>query len=381
MTTPRCRSRWGAPGAVLLCNSIMCCAGFAAFSGRPQVSPDKDKPLKSRRVDYETYGGFAGVLRQITVAGDGKMMVTTGDIFAAPVRFQAKPVEMARIIVALRGRYYPVGPTGADLLAALNPIQRRGLALASGSKVARIGSSPEPWTVEYSYSGGLAGISAHIAVNCDGSVTVGDPRDQSEQVRFAATIDDMARIVAELRKLNLSGPPQVMPPAKPMPDAIEESLSVTYGSQQCPIAPRGSTLPAVLHPIITRGMNLIMDAKWARAGSFRAGRTWTVQLEIRDARGYFHGEYWNAEWTRRGESETFDAVWHNTRTNEELHDIVILDSAERGHVSLHRPSQNQRLEGSYRPESPDRIFGNLAQSVSGCPGCPGPYWRATIKYQ
>jgi hypothetical protein len=240
----------------------------------------------------------------------------------------------------------------------------------------------KPWTINYSYSGGILLRSASITVTEDGSVTVTNRFFHPGQALFSATSDEMAKISAALEQLNLSGPPRALPPATPMPDAITASLEVTYDGRKYQMETRDSALLAVLNPIMARGQQQIVDNPPAQAGPFRLGRKWEVQLEVRDAHGLFHGEYWNAVWTRRGDTNEFDAVWRNTRTNEEVRDTVELDSAERGHVVLRRSSQNQRLEGAYQAENPSHISGTLvAPGVSGCAGCPGLYWRATIEYQ
>jgi hypothetical protein len=76
-------------------------------------------------------------------------------------------------------------------------------------------------------------------------------------------------------------------------------------------------------------------------------------------------------WTRRGDSNIFDAVWRNTRTNAEQRETVTMDSAERGHVVLHPSTGNQTMEGTYSPDLQNHLSGYL---TSG----PHWYWEAVI---
>jgi len=230
----------------------------------------------------------------------------------------------------------------------------------------------QTWRIDYSYSGGLAGLVRRITVTDDGNVTVVDGLSRPAEARFAATPAEMAKIVAALRELNLSGPPRALPPARPMPDAFTSSLKVLYGGQEYPIGEAGAALVSVLEPILIRGLQRAADENWARAGTLRLGRVWDAKIEVRDDKGMWHGEYWHGVWTRRGDTQTFDAVWRNTRTNEELRETVTLDSAERGHVLLHRSTGNQTMEGTYWPEHQDRLAGFL---TSG----PHWYWEAAMR--
>jgi hypothetical protein len=92
------------------------------------------------------------------------------------------------------------------------------------------------WKIDYSFSGGLAGLRRHMTVSDDGSVIVVSGNFHPDQARFSATSAEMAKILAALRQLSLSGPPRALPPTRPMPDAFMSSLEVTYGGLEYPIA-------------------------------------------------------------------------------------------------------------------------------------------------
>jgi len=87
--------------------------------------------------------------------------------------------------------------------------------------------------------------------------------------------------------------------------------------------------------------------------------------EVRDGEGIFHGEQWTGIWTRQADDNTFSAVWHNSKSNEEVRDTVILDSATRGQVKLHRSSGEIHYDVSYTAEHPDQLSGY----VSSCAHC------------
>ena len=230
-----------------------------------------------------------------------------------------------------------------------------------------------PWTIQYSVSGGLIGLRHSLTLDDSGSVTVIDGNFYDAQARFSASPTDMAAITGTLRLMCVSAPPPMVRPERPMPDAIENLLQVTCGGRTFRVGKEGASLLALLRPMMSRGLQQAIDEKWATAGPFRPGRTWSVKIEVRDDQGMFHGEYWRGVWTREGDSDTFDAFWNNTRTGAEVRETVSLELAERGTVVLHRTSLDQTLKGGYSPDHPEKIAGYLMS--------PHWYWEATIQGQ
>ncbi len=229
--------------------------------------------------------------------------------------------------------------------------------------------APPPWSISYSLSGGIAGLNRRLTLASDGQATAADLRTPGRQASFTATPAELAAVSAALAKADLSAP---LPPANPrVSDAMYQTLQVTYGDKLYPKV-AAAEITALLAPILNRGLKLAEDQRWQTTGAFDAGARWDVQIEVRDAQGIFHGEYWRGQWTRRPGVNTFDAVWRNTRTNEELRETVTLESAERGRVLLRRASSGQTMEGSYTAEDPLHLTGYLAPN-------PRWYWKAAIQ--
>ena len=226
------------------------------------------------------------------------------------------------------------------------------------------------WTINYSVSGGMTGRFEHLVLRDDGEAMVEGGRRL--RTTFKISTEQLARIQASVARIDLAA---ARPPAKPPnhPDMQSISLTITRGGREIPIGQQGQDLMAALQPIVAQGLKRAEDEMWAKAGPFRLGRIWKVQEEVRDDQGMWHGEEWDGTWTRRADTHTFDAVWRNNRSNLEVRDTVILDSAERGIVHLHRGAGLLRYEGSYDPDHPEGLVGFITPSH----GCS---WRASIQY-
>jgi hypothetical protein len=245
---------------------------------------------------------------------------------------------------------------------------------AQGSATPQAESSPHkgfsgPWTIRYSVEGGIAGRNEHLTLQQDGQAEVtGRPGKTSFQI----SAGQLARIAGIVQNLDLSA---TTAPAKPknVPDMLYSSLTITYDGREHPIGPDGKNLAIEVQSIMSEGLRRAEDEKWIKAGPFRPGRTWQVSEEVRDGQGLWHGELWVGTWTRRGDSNTFDAVWHNNKSNQELRDAVVLDSAGRGKIAMHRQSSDVKYDGWYRAERQDDITGYITPH----PNCT---WRVTISY-
>ena len=231
-------------------------------------------------------------------------------------------------------------------------------------------ASSRTWTINYAVSGGIAGISQRLSLRDYGEATVESRREG--QTTFKISPEQLARIRGLVQRLNLSAPPPAKP-AENIPDMLYHSLTVTSGGHEVPIGAEGSELAKELQSILAEALKRAEDEKWNKAGVFRLGRVWKVQEEVRDNQGMWHGEQWDGTWTRRADTHIFDAVWRNNKSNEEVRDTVVLDSAERGSVILHRASGKVKYQGSYAANQPESVSGYLNPSHA----C---WWRATIQY-
>lgn len=241
----------------------------------------------------------------------------------------------------------------------------------AGQSTSRHETAPtQPWSIEYSATGGVAGISQHLVLHDSGEAVVEGRRGL--QTTFHIPSEQLARIQALVQRIDLSAPP----PAKPkvgIPDMLDQSLIITSGGKEVLIGQQGRDLIAALQPILDQGRQRAEDEMWAKAGPFRLGRVWKVQEEVRDNRGLWHGEEWDGTWTRRADANAFDAFWRNNRSNQEVRDTVIVDLAERGKVKLHRGSGNVKYDGGYAAEHPESLTGYISPSQ-------GSSWRASIEY-
>lgn len=231
-------------------------------------------------------------------------------------------------------------------------------------------ASAAGWTIDYSVRGGITGRFEHLVLRDDGEAVVEGGRRL--RTTFKISAEQLARIQASVARIDFAADrPRFKPPNHP--DMQINSLTITRGGREIPIGQQGQDLTSALQPIVAQGLKRAGDEMWAKAGPFRLGRVWTVQEEVRDNQGMWHGEEWDGTWTRRADTHTFDAVWRNNRSNREVRDTVILDSAERGSVKLHRGTDPLKYEGGYDVDHLENLIGYITPSH----GCS---WRASIQY-
>lgn len=96
--------------------------------------------------------------------------------------------------------------------------------------------------------------------------------------------------------------------------------------------------------------------------SFNSGRIWAVR----------EGE-WDATWTRRGTSNTFDGYWRHRRENREVRDVLVLESVRGDEVTLLREGTGSRYHG--RLSSDRRSIRSSGQDRPA-----GDAWSAEIQF-
>jgi hypothetical protein len=218
------------------------------------------------------------------------------------------------------------------------------------------GTSPaQLWMLKYSVEGGIAGYNEHLTLNQEGEVEV---RSYQSQFRFTVPSKKLADIRQMVQQLDASAFKPVPPPPE-MPDMIYSPFTITTGGHEYQIGPDGNGLRAVIESLLSEGLRRAEDQMFAKAGPFRLGRVWKVEEEVRDSQGMWHGELWMGTWTRINDSNVFGAVWRNNKSNQELRDTVVLDSAERGKIAMHRTSSNVKYDGWYSQERQDYFTGHV----------------------
>jgi hypothetical protein len=244
------------------------------------------------------------------------------------------------------------------------------LTLSVASIHTQQASCPVSWTVDYAVSGGVAGLNRSLHLQSDGKT---DFRYQIKKTSFATGAESLSRICRMVADCKAS-PSAPGPKVNPMPDTIYFELKISLNGRECQLQTQEKALLNELESIMTDGSNRIAAEAWAKAGPFRLGRSWHVTEEVRDDQGYFRGEIWEGTWTPTpGAKNTFDALWRNNRTHQEVHDTVVLDSAELGNIVMHRVSSNVKYVGHCSPERPQFIYGTVE---------PGKFrvWTVEITY-
>ena len=251
------------------------------------------------------------------------------------------------------------------------------LALAAAATVAAAApKAPESaasqvtrWKIEYWYGGGRSGATIwKVTLADDGRVLVEQGRKQS---LTTLPPGKLAKIAGNVRRLGLSGPPVPLP-GEPIPDGYDITLSVSMSGQiyaidihSPPASPAVSSLLSALNGLLQKGLR---EAKESRLD---LGRFWKVTEG--PGQGAHHHAEWEGVWTRRGSSNFFDGFWRNLATHEEIRDVLEVESAEHGQVSIYRAGLKQRYFGGWDPLEPGTVWGRAGWFS------PGYSWQAVIE--
>ena len=115
------------------------------------------------------------------------------------------------------------------------------------------------------------------------------------------------------------------------------------------------------------------DHAAAQAQSFQPselnlGRIWKVE------EGYYDEPHWVGVWTRRGQSNIFDATWKHAWMNQTTQDVVEVQLAKDGQVVVFRRGVNQCYRGTYSAQNPNKLRGRADWFG------PDLIWKADIEY-
>jgi hypothetical protein len=99
---------------------------------------------------------------------------------------------------------------------------------------------------------------------------------------------------------------------------------------------------------------------------FDLGREWQV-TEYGAA-----GRTWEGMWTRRGDSNKFDAEWRDSLTGGIVRDVIMFERLRHNTVILYRYGTNGRYYGELSPH------GHRIERGSASWYGPGYYWTARI---
>ena len=106
----------------------------------------------------------------------------------------------------------------------------------------------------------------------------------------------------------------------------------------------------------------------SQSGTFNLGRIWKVE------EGYYDEPHWVGVWTRRGESNIFDATWTHAWMNQTTQDVVEVQLAKDGQVVVFRRGVKQCYRGTYSAQRPNKLRGRADWFG------PDLIWKADIEY-
>ena len=98
------------------------------------------------------------------------------------------------------------------------------------------------------------------------------------------------------------------------------------------------------------------------------GRIWKVE------EGYYDEPHWVGVWTRRGQSNIFDATWKHSWMNQTTHDVVEVQLAKDGQVVVFRRGVKQCYRGTYSAQHSNKLRGRADWFG------PDLIWKADIEY-
>jgi hypothetical protein len=246
---------------------------------------------------------------------------------------------------------------------ALIGAQASAGAAAAGEPVA-------PWKIEYGTSGGITGDTEAVRLEDSGRV-IFETSDGTRSDQMASP-EQLAKLMAILRRLELSGAPRPLPRERPRPDARYTFLTITVADRvyRMDLKTRNAAIDelfSIVGPLFQEGL------RQAKKVPFDLGRIWKVTEGAWDRSVGGANADWEGVWTRRGSSNVFDGFWVNRKTKESVRDVLEVESADQNDVSVYRQGMKQRYHGTYAPLHPENVRGR------GEWFRPGDYWDAIIE--
>ncbi len=106
----------------------------------------------------------------------------------------------------------------------------------------------------------------------------------------------------------------------------------------------------------------------SQQGPLNLGRIWKIK------EGYYDEPHWTGVWTRRGETNIFDATWKHCWMNETKQDVVEVQLAKDGQVVVYRQGVKQHYRATYSAQQPKKLHGRADWYG------PDLIWTAEIEY-
>ena len=106
----------------------------------------------------------------------------------------------------------------------------------------------------------------------------------------------------------------------------------------------------------------------SQQAAFNLGRIWKIE------EGYYDEPQWVGVWTRRGETNVFDATWKHCWMNETKQDVVEVQMAKEGQIIVFRQGVKQHYRATYSAQHPNKLQGRADWYG------PDLIWKAEIEY-
>ena len=215
------------------------------------------------------------------------------------------------------------------------------------------------WRVEHHVSNGVEADNLLLTLTSDGQLVAENRRIGKKTVKTAppGLRKGIANIV---RDLELSSRPSLERVLGPN-SSTTSSVLIVRGQRHLVIFPQdvNDLLSVSLQDALTD----------APSTKLNLGRVWKID------EGFAGDEAeWQGVWVRRGQSNLFDAKWHNRWLSENQGDVIEVEIAENGQVILFRQGIKMHYRGSYSQDQPHKLSGTADWYG------PGVIWRATIEY-
>ncbi len=210
------------------------------------------------------------------------------------------------------------------------------------------------WSVQHIQTGGIGGMHFDATLDDDGTLHVCDSTGPTRSDKVTAADKLVRRLRAHGAFLS-SRPPDRCPGCS---DAFHITTIVTYAGVKYWVDDDGGAdaasvrdLTSILMEVGRAACEKITEDRFQRADHFTLGRVWLVEEEIHDSDWRAIGTI-ESVWTRRGNTNVFDATWENGATGVRGTDVIDFLSkrasgAAAGAVTLDARAGLRRYEGSY----------------------------------
>jgi hypothetical protein len=215
------------------------------------------------------------------------------------------------------------------------------------------------WRVEHRVTSSVDTDDLLLTLTSDGQLVAENKRISKKTVKTAPPLLTQ-RIASIVRDIELSDGPS--PERDLLPSASTTLSALIIGERRYPLV-----LPQDVNDLLSASLyEALADVHPTK---LNLGRVWKVE------EGFAGDEAeWQGVWVRRGQTNLFDAKWHNRWLNLTQGDVIEAEVAENGQVILFRQGIKMHYRGSYSQDQRHKLSGTADWYG------PGVIWKATIEY-